>query len=132
MHVFVAGPATWNQLVYVDALPDARPHTVMARRHHETVGGTSAGKALNLRSLGLEVTLRTHLGSDEAGDEVERVLRSAGLDLVVERSLRTERHLNLMAADGGRLSLHLDKPGAGPERHVQLTRAALAGASLMP
>ena len=129
MHVFVAGPATWNHLVYVDALPDPRPHTVLARRHHETVGGTSAGKALNLRSLGLDVTLRTHLGADDAGDDVERVLRSAGVGLVVEPSARTERHLNLMSTDGGRLSLHLDKPGAGPERHVQTTAAALAGAS---
>ena len=130
MRVFVAGPATWNQLVYVDALPDARPHTVMAQRHHETVGGTSAGKALNLRSLGLEVTLRTHLGSDDAGDEVERVLRCAGLDLVVERSLRTERHLNLMAADGGRLSLHLDKPGAASEEHRARTATALAASAV--
>ena len=35
-----------------------------------------------------------------------------------------------MADDGGRLSLHLDKPGAGPERHLQTTAAALAGASI--
>ena len=35
-----------------------------------------------------------------------------------------------MAADGGRLSLHLDKPGAGPERHVEPTTAALAEASI--
>jgi acarbose 7IV-phosphotransferase len=130
VRIFVAGPATWNSLVYVDALPDPRPHTVMARSHRETVGGTSAGKALNLRSLGLDVTLRTHLGSDDAGDRIERLLRSAGVDLVVERSARTEQHLNLMAADGGRLSLHLDKPGAGPERHLQLTSAALSGASI--
>ena len=125
--VFVAGPATWNHLVYLDRLPEPRPHTEQAQRHHETVGGTSAGKALNLAALGARVTLRTHLGPDEAGAAVAERLTSAGVDLIVERADRTERHLNLMAADGGRLSLHLDKPGAGPEEHAARTTAALAG-----
>ncbi len=125
--VFVAGPATWNHLVYLDRLPEPRPHTERALRHHETVGGTSAGKALNLAALGARVTLRTHLGPDGAGARVAERLASAGVDLIVERADRTERHLNLMAADGGRLSLHLDKPGAGPEQHAAQTTAALAG-----
>ena len=83
--VFVAGPATWNHLVYLDRLPEPRPHTERVLRHHETVGGTSAGKALNLAALGARVTLRTHLGPDEAGAAVAERLTSAGVDLIVER-----------------------------------------------
>lgn len=127
--VFVAGPATWNHLVYVDALPEARPHTVQAQRHYETLGGTSAGKALNLRSHGLDVTMLTHLGDDEPGRRVEGVLRDARVDLLVETSERTERHLNVMAADGGRLSLHLDKPGVSSARHAAAVDTALADAA---
>ena len=57
-------------------------------------------------------------------------LTSAGVDLIVERSERTERHLNLMAADGGRLSLHLDKPGAASEEHRARTATALAASAV--
>ena len=128
--IFVAGPATWNHLVYVDRLPEARPHTEQVLRHHETVGGTSAGKALNLAALGARVSLRTHLGPDPAGARVAERLMSAGVDVITERSERTERHLNLMAADGGRLSLHLDKPGTATEEHQARTAAALAASSV--
>ena len=130
VRVFVAGPATWNHLVYVDRLPEPRPHTEQVLRHHETVGGTSAGKALNLAALGARVTLRTHLGPDAIGARVADRLTSAGVDLIVERSVRTERHLNLMAADGGRLSLHLDKPGAASEEHRARTATALAASAV--
>src|SRR5918999_6376856 len=128
--LFVGGPATGNLLVYVDVLSPPHPHTEVVRAHHETVGGTSAGKALNLRSLGAHVTLRTHLGDDDAGRRVEERLRAAGVDLVVERSDRTERHLNLMEAAGGRLSLHLDKPGGSSEQYADRVDAALAACDL--
>ena len=61
--VFVAGPASWNQIVMLDALPEPVPHMQFARSHRWAVGGTSAGKALNLRSLGVAVTLRTVVGN---------------------------------------------------------------------
>jgi hypothetical protein len=62
--VLVAGPVSWNRIVRLDALPQPRPHTVFARGHHDTVGGTSAGKALNLASLGAAVTLSSVVGGD--------------------------------------------------------------------
>ena len=125
MRVFVAGPATWNQMVYVDGLPEPRPHSLAARSHHETVGGTSAGKALNLRALGLDVTLLTFLGDDEPGRRVEAVLRGAGVDLLVERAERTERHLNLMSG-GDRVSIFLDTPGEVSDEHAAAVEEALA------
>lgn len=128
--LFVGGPAAWNLLVYVDVLPPPHPHSEGVRAHLETVGGTSAGKALDLHSLGAHVTLRTHLGDDDAGRRVQERLRAAGVDLVVERSDRTERHLNLMEAAGGRLSLHLDKPGGSSEQYADRVEAALAACDL--
>lgn len=114
--VFVAGPASWNELVYLDALPEPRSQTLFAERHRATVGGTSAGKALNLRALGRGVVLRTVLGSDDVAPRVEDVLRRAGVALLVEPSPdgRTERHLNLMGGAGERLSIYLQAPGDVP------------------
>ena len=77
--VLVAGPASWNLLVQLDELPAPTPHTVFARSHRHTVGGTSAGKALNLARLGRSVLLRTVLGADDDGARVRSVLEGGCL-----------------------------------------------------
>ncbi|MBB2921474.1 carbohydrate kinase family protein [Cellulomonas cellasea] len=127
-HVLVNGPASWNTLVQVAALPDARPQTLFASGHRDALGGTSAGKALTLARLGVDVTLRTAVGDDDAGDRIRAALSQPGLDLVVDPLPGpSERHLNLMADDGGRLSVYLDlppEPGPAPAT----VQAALARA----
>ena len=59
--VVVIGPASLNQIVRLDALPEQRPHTVTARAHHRALGGTSAGKTLHLASLGTRIASGTAL-----------------------------------------------------------------------
>jgi sugar/nucleoside kinase (ribokinase family) len=127
--VLVAGPASWNLLVHLDHLPEARPGTHFTRGFHETVGGTSAGKAMNLARLGAEVTLRTVLGDDEPAARVRAALDRYGVRLLAEPALdgRTERHANLMAA-GDRVSVYLAAPQQGDEQHADATRAALGAA----
>ncbi|WP_069386036.1 carbohydrate kinase family protein [Cellulosimicrobium cellulans] len=133
--VLVAGPASWNRVVHLDALPQPTPHTVLARGSYDTVGGTSAGKALNLAALGRAVTLRTVLGDDDEGDRVRSTLEAGGVRVLAEPSPdgRTESHLNLMDADGGRLSVYLRAPGevaaGGPTWAA--TTAALAAARVV-
>ena len=110
-HVLVAGPASWNTLVDVDALPAPRSHTVMARGHRRSLGGTSAGKALTLARLGVPVTLRTALGDDDVAERIVSALDHPLLTLAGDRSPgASEQHLNLMTPDGGRLSIYLDLP----------------------
>ena len=43
-HLFIAGPAAWNRIVYLDRLPEPVPHMQFALDEYETVGGTSAGR----------------------------------------------------------------------------------------
>jgi sugar/nucleoside kinase (ribokinase family) len=112
--VVVVGPASWNLIVQMDELPPPVPHTVFARGHRETVGGTSAGKALHLTELGRSTVLRTVLGSDDAGRHVRAALEAAGVPLLVATGDgATERHVNLMDPHGGRLSVYLDLPPTG-------------------
>jgi sugar/nucleoside kinase (ribokinase family) len=127
--VLVAGPASWNLLVHLDHLPAARPGTHFARDFHETVGGTSAGKAMNLARLGADVTLRTVLGADEPAARVRAALERYGVRILAEPALdgRTERHANLMAA-GDRVSVYLTAPQPGDEQHTDATQAALGTA----
>ncbi|MGN6613084.1 MAG: carbohydrate kinase family protein [Angustibacter sp.] len=130
--VVVVGPASWNTLVQVDELPKPVPHTVFARGHHTTVGGTSAGKALHLTDLGRSALLHTVLGSDDAGRRVRAALEGAGVPLLAESvDGPTERHLNLMDPYGGRVSIYLDLPATTPPEQSQVGPAlldALAGA----
>jgi acarbose 7IV-phosphotransferase len=126
--VFVVGPASWNLLVHVPELPAPEPHTVFARWNHEGLGGTSAGKAMNLRRLDLDVTLCTVLGDDNTGGKIRRALQPYGIDLIVRHSINgSERHVNLMDPTGRRLSIYLTLPEAAPGVPAELA-AALAAA----
>ncbi len=114
--VLVNGPASWNLLVDLDALPEARPHMQIARGHRWGLGGTSAGKALNLARLGVPTTLRTVLGSDPDAAGIAAALAHPRLTLlpdVVDGP--SEHHLNLMSAAGERVSIYLDLTGDPPE-----------------
>src|SRR5690606_23017090 len=112
--VLVNGPASWNTLIRLPSLPEPRSQTLFASGHHDGLGGTSAGKALTLAALGVDVTLRTALGDDREGGLVREALALSRLSLVVQPAERTERHVNLMADDGSRVSLYLELPAPEP------------------
>ena len=117
-------------MIHLESLPRPEPHMVIAERHHEAVGGTSAGKALNLRRLGVPVRLLTVAGSDAYGRRIVDVLTSAGVDVVVTPSGNgSERHTNLMSGDGERLSIFLNVPV--PVRPVAVSEAELESASVV-
>ena len=113
--VVISGPAAWNQIVLLEQLPEPVPHMRFALGDHETVGGTSAGKALGLAALGREVELFTLIGRDPDGERLRGILeRVPGLELDVVDGGRTERHLNLMTPHGERVSLYLSTPDDAP------------------
>ena len=74
-HVFIAGPASWNRIVLLDHLPEPVPHMQFALDDYETIGGTSAGKALGLAALGRPVLLHTLIGDDDEGRRVRGALK---------------------------------------------------------
>jgi sugar/nucleoside kinase (ribokinase family) len=112
--VLVVGPASCNDIVYLPQLPQASSGTYFAQRAWTTLGGTSAGKALNLARLGAQVTLLTVLGNDDVSERVRRSLEAAGIRVVARESRngQCERHVNLMTTDGERVSVytHLPEP----------------------
>ncbi len=108
--IVISGPASWNRIVLLDRLPEPEPHMQFALGDWETIGGTSAGKALGLAALGRPVLLHTLLGEDAAGDRVRSALVASGVRLDALPVARTESHLNLMTREGGRVSLYLSAP----------------------
>lgn len=128
-HVFIAGPASWNHLVELDRLPEPVPHMQFALGDWETIGGTSAGKALGLAALGRPVTLHALLGGDVDGERVRDALTVAGVDLLAGDGVTTERHLNLMTRDGGRVSLYLATPEPRDDAPSPAAIAAMSDAA---
>ncbi|MBM7502987.1 carbohydrate kinase family protein [Agromyces aurantiacus] len=128
--VVISGPASWNRIVLLEHLPDPVPHMQFALGDYETVGGTSAGKALGLAALGREVELFTLMGPDADGERLRGILeRVPGLALHVVDGARTERHLNLMTPHGERVSLYLSTPDDAPSSDDARLEAEMEGAA---
>lgn len=93
-------------MVYVDRFPDPFPGTVFTRGYHETVGSSGAGKALNMRHLGAEVTLWALLGEDEHAARIRNYAEERRITLITGIDpAGTVRQVNLMNGDGDRISL---------------------------
>ncbi|GLI29009.1 ribokinase [Agromyces rhizosphaerae] len=128
----MSGPTSWNRIVQVDHLPEPVPHMQFALGDHETVGGTSAGKALGLAALGRPVELFTVIGSDPDGDRLRAILAGvAGLELDLVDGVRTERHLNLMTEAGERVSIYLSTPDDRPSPADRRLEAAMTDAAVI-
>jgi sugar/nucleoside kinase (ribokinase family) len=101
-----------------------------ARRSWYTVGGTSAGKGLHLADLGINVRLCSPLGADDDGGRVRRALTTGGVTVEAIASDRTERHVNLMTNDGGRVSLYISVPSTPTQDALEAVGAVVAAADL--
>ncbi|UKA51621.1 carbohydrate kinase family protein [Arthrobacter sp. FW305-123] len=128
--VAVCGPASWNHLIVLDHLPEPVPHMQFARRSWQTIGGTSAGKALHLAGLGVNVRLCTPLGTDDDGQRVRGALTAAGVAVDSFSSEQTERHVNLMTEHGQRVSLYVATPSTPSEHDLSVATAAVAAADV--
>ena len=101
-----------------------------AKRSWQTLGGTSAGKALHLAGLGITVRLCSPLGEDDDGRRVSHALTAAGVGVEGIRSEHTERHVNLMTDDGQRVSLYVSVPSTPTQEGLDAAEAAVAGADV--
>ncbi|KJL42657.1 sugar/nucleoside kinase (ribokinase family) [Microbacterium terrae] len=128
--VVVVGPASWNQLVVLDRLPEPVPHMQFALADTSTLGGTSAGKALHLAGLDVDTVLHALVADDDPGDRVRAALRAGAVPVREHPSERTERHLNLMTEAGERVSLYLATPSSPDSGIVDAIEDAVRAAEL--
>ena len=105
-HALVLGGIAWNRMIHVDHFPDPVPATIFPNRSIEAVGSSGAGKAMNLASLGWNVTFWTPVGDDVAGDRAVAEVAERGVDVVrFPDPEGTSEHVNLMDSDGERISI---------------------------
>lgn len=104
----VVGGVAFNTMIQLEQFPEPRSQTIFSRGYHETLGETGAGKALNLRKLGFAVSLHGLVGDDLYGRRIEERLQQEDIHFLRDLDPRgTERHVNLMNAEGGRISIYM-------------------------
>lgn len=116
----IVGGVTFDSLIYLDEFPQPKPQTLFAHQYHETIGGTGAGKALNLARLGFDVTLHAFVGHDSAGRLIQERMKDAGVHFLADIDpTGTERHTNLMNATGERISIYTHSATFDPDIDIE-------------
>lgn len=105
--VLVIGGTTYDSVVYLKDLPQAKAQTIFASSPlNETIGSTGAEKALNLKKLGIDTTLHSVIGDDEYGYKIIKGLNEKGIRFVYDIDpLGAQRHINLIDEAGQRISI---------------------------
>ncbi|WP_097460416.1 carbohydrate kinase family protein [Mangrovitalea sediminis] len=130
--LLIIGGTSVDTIVHLDELPSGVPQTIWPNEVYRSLGSTGAGKALNLRALGMPVLLHTLLGRDAEGDYIRRTLRDRGIELMVEETLEpTEQHVNLMDAEGRRMSIFVRPPATPADVNWAPVEAAMAASEVV-
>src|SRR6187401_1526157 len=100
--ILVVGDAIADQFVYGAISRVSREAPVFILRHEqtETVPGGAANCAVNLASLGAEVSLVSVVGNDEAGRELRDRLGKAGVgtsSLLTSDKIQTTTKVRILA-----------------------------------
>jgi acarbose 7IV-phosphotransferase len=124
----VLGGASWNTMIHLDRFPEPRPATIANARSVIAAGSTGVGKALALKALGHAPLLHATIGDDEAGRSIRAFCAGRGLETVFDIDPGgTSRHVNLMDATGGRISIFLFNGSAQPPVDVAGLAPEIAG-----
>ena len=119
--VFISGAVSVNSLIYLEEFPKPVSQTVFSKSFNETLGGTSAGKALNLNRLDFDTTLFSLIGNDHCGSIIKEYFQKEKLNFIYQTDNEgTQRHINLMNKDGERISIYVVYGTFDPEINMEL------------
>ncbi|MFG3280648.1 carbohydrate kinase family protein [Streptomyces sp. NPDC048111] len=105
--VLVVGGTGVDTVVRVESLPVPLADSVQVGPIEEWPGHTGANVALGTRALGLAVGLLDCIGEDATGARVREMLAAADVDFApLISAAGTRRAVNLVAADGRRMSFY--------------------------
>lgn len=125
--VLVLGGASWNTMIHLDAFPAPQPATIANARSHVAAGSTGLGKALALKALGHEPLLHATIGDDAEGRSIRAFCARRGVAARFDIDPGgTSRHVNLMNAEGERISIFLFNGSPQPPVDVAVLAPAIA------
>jgi rfaE bifunctional protein kinase chain/domain len=100
--ILVVGDAVADQFIYgaIGRVSREAPVFILRHEHTETVPGGAANCAVNLASLGAQVSLVSIAGDDEAGRALQKQLAAGGVDcsgLLLSSSCQTTTKVRILA-----------------------------------
>ncbi len=121
--VLVIGGTTFDHIAYLEELPKGIPTTFHQCRFQETAGSTGTGKAVALHQLGVPVHLISACGQDPWGQRIRNYFDESGVSYdLLDDPNGTERHFNIMDAEGKRISIFITNSSESidlPENYLQ-------------
>lgn len=112
--VLIIGGTSIDTIVHLPEPITGEPKTIKAKSY-KAVGGTGAGKALNLARLDFPVCMHTILGRDPEADQVIKSCDHPNIKTFVDYlDEPTEQHVNLMSPTGERISVYTVPPADSP------------------
>lgn len=131
-HIAILGGTTFDHIVYLPELPKPTPQTIHKAPFNEGVGSTGSGKALTLTKLGLPNTLYSVIGNDHFGEQIKSFLAAQGVETIFDTDpAGTERHINIMDAEGRRISMFITQSSEIIEHNEQAIRQLLDRSSII-
>jgi len=131
-HIFVIGGTTFDHIVSLPEFPQPVPQTIHQASFHETTGSTGSGKSLCLTKLGVPNTLYSILGDDSYGHHIIHHLSKEKVDFIYDFDpIGTERHINLMDANGSRISIFITQSSEFPEVNLNLIKDVIQKSDLI-
>lgn len=119
--IFIIGGTTFDHIVSLPDFPEPVPQTIHQAPFHEATGSTGSGKALCLTKLGIPNTLYAVLGNDFYGQKIIEHLEKKKVDFIYDFDPKgTERHFNIMDAQGGRISIFITQSSEFPDIDLQM------------
>lgn len=116
MRVLIIGGVTYDTIIQLDSLPQPLPQTIFSKASYQAVGGTGAGKALNLAKLGFDVTLHGFIGDDDDGMLIRHEMAKNDVRFIYDIDPKgTEQHTNLMDKNGNRISIYTNSATFDPD-----------------
>ena len=111
MKALIIGGCSWDTLIKVGDIHSLeKDMSLWADNVVETVGGTGAGKALCLDTLGYDYTWITEIGNDIFGQKITQYLDLRKVQYLSMDVDKSTAHTNIMHSGGDRISVFTSSP----------------------
>lgn len=130
--VFIIGGTTYDHIVSLNEFPKPIPQTIHEAAFNETTGSTGSGKALCMQKLNMPNAFYSILGNDIYGKRIIEDLSKENINFLYDFDPKgTERHINIMDSNGGRISMFITQSSEQPRMSIETIKKEINDADVL-
>ncbi len=130
--IFIIGGTTYDHIITLDEFPQPVPQTIHKAPFNETTGSTGSGKALCMQKLNIPNTLYSIVGNDIYGKRIIEHLSNEKVNFIYDFDPKgTERHINIMDNNGGRISMFVTQSSEHPQMSIDVIKQEIDAADII-